>query len=204
MMEAVIGLKIPKNWMTEISEKCDARVRIIERKPYADYGSQDLVEIDAEDMKEVLESIQRNPLVSKVEISSLEKGRALAAVSTQECLPCHVLITSGCFLVTATTKEDGRTEWTLIASRKESFKDLIGKLEKSGCEVKLESLKRISRREILTDRQEEILLIAFQKGYFDYPKRISIRQLARICNVSISTMSEILRKGQKKLMKTYF
>lgn len=49
MMEAILSLKIPKIWMTEISQKYPAIVKILERKPFGKYGVQDLVEISATD-----------------------------------------------------------------------------------------------------------------------------------------------------------
>ena len=48
------------------------------------------------------------------------------------------------------------------------------------------------------------LQIAFERGYFDYPKRISLRDLAAMFDISISTLSEMLRKGQRKIMEEYF
>ncbi len=39
---------------------------------------------------------------------------------------------------------------------------------------------------------------------FDYPKKISLRDLAAMFDISISTLSEMLRKGQRKIMEEYF
>ena len=63
---------------------------------------------------------------------------------------------------------------------------------------------KIDDKETLTDRQDKITHVAFERGYFDYPKRISLRELARMFEVSPSTLSEILRKGQRKIVLDYF
>lgn len=147
----------------------------------------------------IIEDIRSNPLVYKVDISTTDKSKALGVVSTVKCVACRALVGSNCFLISSTSKKDGKVEWKLIFSERDSLRRLIRKLEKSHCEVKLTKLSSIDDKEALTSRQGEIIQIAFQKGYFDYPKKITIRDLAKIFNISISTLSEILRRGQRKI-----
>ncbi|WP_081423301.1 helix-turn-helix domain-containing protein [Archaeoglobus fulgidus] len=56
----------------------------------------------------------------------------------------------------------------------------------------------------MTYREEEILKIALEKGYFDFPKRVKLEQLAEFFGIAPSTLSEILRRGQKKVLEKYF
>ena len=39
-----------------------------------------------------------------------------------------------------------------------------------------------------------------EKGYFDYPKKMDINSLANLLGISKPTLSEILRRGQKKIL----
>ena len=45
--------------------------------------------------------------------------------------------------------------------------------------------------------------LAYQRGYFDYPKKVGIRELADLFKISPSTLSESLRRGQRKIMQRY-
>jgi len=54
-----------------------------------------------------------------------------------------------------------------------------------------------------TARQENILQIALEKG-FEFPKRITLRQLAKAHDISPTTLSEILRGGQKGVFEEHF
>lgn len=202
-MEATLEIKVPENWMAGVSRKYPARIKIIERKPFGKNGVQDLAEISTSEeyLNKVVEDIRRNPMVSSVDVSLVEKDRAFALVSTLECLACRALVGSDCFLTYAEARGE-KIEWTVVFPEKEALRELLKKLQKY--EVKVLKISKIEDREVLTSRQEEIIRIAFEKGYFDYPKRISIRELAKIFNVSISTLSEILRAGQKKIMDSYF
>lgn len=206
MMEAVISLKIPKNWMSEIPEKHPVSIKVIERVPYSDRGVKDLVEISGPQdiMEEVLRDIRKNPLVSKVDTTVTEKGKVIGAVTTSRCDICRILTDSDVFLISAESKSGGRVEWTLVLSEKDVLKGILDHLKSKSVDAELIRLTKIDDKESLTERQDKITHVAFERGYFDYPKRISLRELARMFEVSPSTLSEILRKGQRKIVLDYF
>lgn len=206
MMEAVLALKIPQNWMSEIPQKHPVTIRVIDRVPYSEKGVKDLVEIAGPDdvMAEVLADIKKNPLVSKVETTVTERGKVIGAVTTARCEVCRILTDSDVFLISAESKGSGSVEWTLVVSDKSVLKNLFDHLKAKGVEGDLVKLTKIDDKESLTERQDKITHVAFERGYFDYPKRISLRELARMFEVSPSTLSEILRKGQRKIVLDYF
>lgn len=206
MMEAVLSLKIPDNWMSDVSAKYPATIKVIDRMPYSEKGVKDLVEIQApaDQMDEVLETIRKNPLVAKVDTTVTEKGKVLSAITTARCDICRILTDSDVFLISAQSKSDGKVEWTIILSEKKTLKEIFDHLMDKSVDAQLVKLTKIDDKETLTERQDKITQVAFDRGYFDYPKRISLRELARMFDVSPSTLSEILRKGQRKIVMDYF
>jgi predicted DNA binding protein len=206
MMEAIVSLREPENWISDISARFPATIRVIDRMPYEQKGVKDLVEISAPDdaMEEILEAILKNPLVIEVDTTVTERGKVISAVTTTRCEICRILTDSGVFLISAQSKDGGKVEWTLIISEKEVLKDIFDHLKGKSVEAELVKLTKIDDRESLTERQDKITQVAFERGYFDYPKRISLRELARMFDVSPSTLSEILRKGQRKIVLDYF
>lgn len=54
----------------------------------------------------------------------------------------------------------------------------------------------------LTARQREILEAADERGYYDFPRRTSHEGLADELDISVSTVSEHLRKVESKLIKS--
>jgi predicted DNA binding protein len=205
-MEAVISLKIPQNWMSEIPEKHPVTIKVIDRVPYSDKGVKDLVEIAGPQdiMEEVLSDIRKNPTVSKLETTVTERGKLIGAVTTSRCEICRILTDSDVFLISAETRDNGKVDWTLVLSDKSVLKDIFDHLKNKNVEAELVKLTKIDDKESLTERQDKITKVAFERGYFDYPKRISLRELARMFEVSPSTLSEILRKGQRKIVLDYF
>jgi len=206
MMEAILSLNVPDNWMSDVSANYPVTIKVIDRMPYSEKGVKDLVEIQApaDVMDEILETIRKNPLVIKVDTTVTEKGKVLSAVTTARCEICRIITDADVFLISAESKGKGKVEWTLILSEKKTLKEIFDHLKEKSVDAELIKLTKIDDKETLTERQDKITQVAFDRGYFDYPKRISLRELARMFEVSPSTLSEILRKGQRKIVMDYF
>jgi predicted DNA binding protein len=206
MMEAVVSLAMPDNWITDVVEMYPSVIRIIDTKEMKE-GVRDLVQIDVEneeDLPKVIEQVRRNPNIFDVDISTIDKGRALAAFSTNQCVACRLLAGTECFLTGSTTTKEGRLKWTMLVTQKKALQELIDNLAKVNAEPKLIKLTELSDTDELTKRQEQVTRMAFERGYFDFPRRIGLKELATMFNVSTSTLSEILRKGQRRIMMRYF
>jgi predicted DNA binding protein len=206
LIEAIISLKIPENWMNEIVKAHPATIKVIDCMPFGRAGGRGLVEINAldDELSEIVEEIRMLPTICKIDIASSEKGKIIGAVATNKCVACKALTGSDCFLTSASSKMDGKIEWTLITGGKASLQHLFKKLEEFHCQAEIVRVSNINDKNILTARQKEIVRIALEKGYFDYPKKTNIRELANDFDISISTLSEILRKGQRKIILKYF
>ncbi|KAA0002510.1 MAG: hypothetical protein FE048_03600 [Thermoplasmata archaeon] len=199
MMEVTLKLRIPNTWMDGMKKD----IKILECIPHGK-GGKSLIEINGKDkeIKNVIEEIKKHPFVCNIETSPI-KGGVLATVETTRCTACKALADSDCFLTSAVGK-DGYVEWHLIAGGEKSLPDLIERLCNYGCEVEIKSIKKIDQKNLLTERQEEIVRMAFEKGYYEYPKKIRIRDLAEMLNIAPSTLAEILQRGEKKIISAYF
>lgn len=56
---------------------------------------------------------------------------------------------------------------------------------------------------LLTERQEEILRYAYDKGYFEVPRKISLTKLSIELKISPSALSEMLRRINRRLTKDF-
>ena len=57
---------------------------------------------------------------------------------------------------------------------------------------------------VLTDRQREVLTVANQYGYYDYPRGVSSEKLAARVGISKPVMLQHLRKAEKRIMADIF
>ena len=206
MIESVISLEPPGVWVSSLVNDFELEVRVLNTLPYGKDGVQDLIElkIDEERLEEVKKYLQSREDVELEELEMVESGKAIGVVKQEECYGCRELHSTNCHMVGAKSKEDGRLEYTIISSSNECLRKLMSKLEEASANPKLVKMKKLTSEEMLTENQEKIVKMAYQRGYYDFPKRTGVKDLAKIFEISPATLSEILRRGQKKIIESYF
>jgi len=55
----------------------------------------------------------------------------------------------------------------------------------------------------LTEREFQVLKKAYEEGYFEWPRRIDLNNLAKELNLSKPTVLEYIRKAERKILKHY-
>jgi predicted DNA binding protein len=141
--------------------------------------------------------------VYDVDIAKGRPGRIVGSLKTKRCIACRTFARGDCFLASAKSKPDGKLEWILLGNDA-MVKTLINDLQAAGVEASVLKVSQLREEEELTARQEQILQIALEKGYYEFPKNITLRQLARALDISPASLSEILRRGQKRVLQEHF
>ncbi len=99
---------------------------------------------------------------------------------------------------------DGWVEFDLTATREE-FDGFLAGLDAAGEQYELLSVIDADRPEtILTERQQEVLETALREGYFTIPRDSTLSEVADTLDVDKSTASDVLRRGENRLMKWFF
>ena len=206
MIEAVLRVVLPCSWVTDVTGQHGAVVNLVEQKPAGDGRLQTLAEIDPgeADPNAVVDTLRQNRFIHAVEAIIPPKGKILATLTVDNCHACHELANSECFLTDATATEAGGVEWRILAPKRSAVESLVRTLEGRGLELEVVAIKTVKGSGTLTDRQERVLSLAYKLGYFEFPKKINLTDLASKLGVSKSTLSEILRTGEEKILHAYF
>lgn len=205
MMEIVLSVVIPDNWMNRIANIIPMDLKLIDAVPDRQKGGRLLVQIDIEPahIEQFRREMEHYRQVCRVDLSPVKEGGFIGSIVTDNCLTCQALMGSNCYLTSATQVQNGSLEWHLIAGDNKGLLRLVDFLKSQGCIVELKSKKSLSKKQSLTKRQEDVVRIALQNGYYDYPKRINLRKLSQLLEISTSTLNETLRRGEKKIISTY-
>ncbi|MBX8633341.1 MAG: helix-turn-helix domain-containing protein [Thermoplasmata archaeon] len=105
------------------------------------------------------------------------------------------------------TAKNGEEFWNIVIPfvNKESFLELLplyGKIiDLRIRESDFRSPENVVSK--LTFQERSVLRTAFEMGFFDYPKRAHLKDIAEKTNLSIPTINEYIRLSQKKLL-SYF
>jgi predicted DNA binding protein len=204
LVEATIQIKGYQNWVSAITERYQARIRLLQTKPS---GSLDEVlqlfeiTIDGKLKDKLLRYLQGDRDISELEITSSSNGRLTGLIRVRGVVS-RCIADSDCFLLYASSNPDTTMVWKVLGVER-SFKRLLVRFESKGIKYKISDKSVASGRRRLTARQEWILHLAFLKGYFDDPKKIHIRSLAKLVGISPPALHESLRKTQRKIIEEH-
>src|SRR3989338_1547179 len=110
------------------------------------------------------------------------------------------------FFIQPALMKEGFEYWELGSWEK---KELIEFFEKVGkiatvtmLKIKKESPAVFIQREVpkLTEKQQKVLELAVEYGYYKYPRNVSVQELAAKVNIPRTTFQEHLRKAEQKVM----
>jgi predicted DNA binding protein len=81
---------------------------------------------------------------------------------------------------------------------------MVKEIRIAGVNIFVENVKPLMSNKTLTKKQRELLEIAYRKGFFDVPRRVTLGQLAEELGVSRSTLMESLRRAEARIMRERF
>jgi len=204
MLEAVIECRQPHKWIDRAVNGYSASLEILDSKLSSKGTMKHLfdMQVKPEFRDELVSAIEGDKDVLDLEVIRSGSGHVYGAATSARCTVCKAVARSNCFLASVTMEAGGQARWRVVGSD-DSFRELTTKLERNRIPFEVKLKKALEDKELLTTRQEQILAIAFERGYFDFPKKVGLEDLASIIGVKTSTMAEILRRGQKKIVGEY-
>jgi predicted DNA binding protein len=206
MLEAVVSIVPPHSWIKRLTNEFPVVIRVLDCRTLTQKGGvQELFEITSstELSGKIVERLREDSYVYDVDIVKGERGRIVGSLKTHKCTACQTFAGADCFIISATSKPDGKLEWILLGSDT-MVKSLMHALEMEGVVGEVVRISKLEDEKELTARQENLLQIALEKGYFEFPKKITLRQLAKSLDIAPATLTEILRRGQKQVLKEHF
>jgi predicted DNA binding protein len=133
------------------------------------------------------------------------RGDTLVCFESEGCDVCKTVMSRGSFLMSGSSVGDSKYIYNFIAPNSEAYQLIIADLESIGLEpriLRIEPYK--STGKVLTAKQEKVLWLAIKLGFFDVPRKIHTRELSKKLGISMSTFSEITRRGMKDLLASHF
>lgn len=97
--------------------------------------------------------------------------------------------------------EDQPAMWRFIVRRNNDLRQILTRLGHDGVETRIEDVSPLDQKATLTGRQKEIIATAVAQGYFEFPRKISLTNLSQLVGVKPSTLSEILRSAERRIME---
>lgn len=204
VLEAVLQARQPHRWMEIAVGDYSAKVEILDSKMPTSETVQHLFDIQVKPdmMDDVVTAMKRDRDLAGLEVIRSKNGHVYGSAASSRCTLCKEVAKSKCFLSSVSVVSKDRANWTVLGNDA-SFRSLVRSLDKKGLSFEVKMQKRLEDTDLLTTRQEQILSIAFERGFFDFPKKVGLKELAALTGVKTSTLAEIMRRGQKKVLGEY-
>ena len=199
----------------------DGRISLISPLAYGKGFATGLYEIEAgEEIEHFVGELKKQERVRQVNIVEKTEKKALVYLrSKPDSLLIETVARTGCIPLEPSLTKGGVDSCAIYVPSEKELRNLYSTL-KDHYEVKLLSKKHLNPGETkpaaylglrellelktlsarLSARQFEVFTYAARKGYFDYPKKIELEEIAESIGLKPATASEHLRKAQSKIV----
>ncbi|PIN93207.1 hypothetical protein COU54_04025 [Candidatus Pacearchaeota archaeon CG10_big_fil_rev_8_21_14_0_10_31_24] len=166
-----------------------------------------LLEGEENEKKKFIEKLKNNRKVKKFE----QNGNHLVTSIVEEEEFYELLFAAELYHVSPVLIKEGYEEWNIGSFDRKILENIIKSIEKwkdKFPEFELKSIAKTMLEEIhfpkikpkLPEMQKKSFDLALKRGYYTWPRKISLVGLAKELNVSTATFHENLRKAESKLL----
>jgi len=161
-----------------------------------------------EDIEKFVSALEQDKRIKNLE----REGNTIFLIEvTKEKIPVSIwsrLAPKLIFTKPINIDKDGVEHWEVATWDKDIITNFVSKVKKLTYTVKIESIKQTKLTEIyfsrllpkLTSQQKQAITLAFEFGYYSWPKRTNLKQLAKATGISVPTFREHLKRAEQKLM----
>jgi predicted DNA binding protein len=206
----LIGLRIKINnfWACNISKRFpNVDFKVIDIHPVKQGNSRGILDIKKiKKISQIINFLKTQKDIKKVDVLIDDNDSKLVSFYFTHGTLGDILIKTDVHIRPPLILEKGFIIVNLIGNEN-GIKDFLNKArEVENVEIKL--IKKLNLKSLqkskLTELQEKIMKSAIELGFYDLPRKITIKKLASRLNLAPSTLAEHLRKAEERIVKDYF
>lgn len=207
MYEAILDVSLEKCWIGTTLNRFPISLKIIDSIPFREKGVKDLVEVELgrveiEELTSFISSLPEVDFVKHQEVSNRKRVKMIVGVKT--CYGCRALVDAETFLLARRSLDRAWAQWRVLITNTEQIDTLTSNLRDLGMDHKVVEVHEFKDWDPLKESEERVLKEALESGYYNFPKLVGIREIAKKLGVSTAYVSYTLRSAQKKATQRYF
>ncbi|MBI5223594.1 helix-turn-helix domain-containing protein [Candidatus Micrarchaeota archaeon] len=159
------------------------------------------------DAQNILDYLNSHPSIKKVHIleqsdSDLYLNIISRQVGNVKTLS-EVIFKNGCYYLKPLIYKDDCEVWTLGSTSKQNFERVLEAIKKLG-DVKIHFVRQNTFRDFLTSSERTALITARLMGYYSWPRKTHLRQIAKALGLSKTALLSSLRRAESKIIERFF
>jgi predicted DNA binding protein len=182
----------------------DSSIKVLDCKDFDKYAMSMLLSVSNKGgrVKEVLHRLKKAGFYEKA-YSSGTSDETICVTTGSPPPFCKAVLDAGVLCTSCPYNSSGSVRFSVLVKDSGSVRRLVRGLENTGHEVSIDGVSGVEHRNMLTPRQNEVLMKAVSAGYFEFPRKTGLTQLASELALSPPALSELLRIAQKKIIADY-
>ena len=209
MLVATLKIVMPCPWFqSDTLPPCLAVRSLAWRSKFNQSEFQTLIELEEQNGTTPGHVHERHEFLKKasspnLHVCGMRNGHTLIHFTEKAC-PCVKAGLTSLYTVSQTYQRNGSATWKVLTPNRAVLRKIIKEIRTAGVNISVEGVKPLISSKALTRKQRELLEIAYRKGFFDVPRRVTLAQLAGELGVSRSTLMESLRRAEARVMRERF
>ena len=155
-----------------------------------------LHKVDSEQLQEFITEFR------KISRSVRQISKETAWVETDSCVACKYFSSINMPIIGSRTVDNSKVVFRLMAQSKKAADRIVREMQEIGLKPQVLDITTSESMEV-TDREKEVLLYAFNHGYFEQDRGASLTELAEGLEVSPSSLSDVMRRAMRKIVMEY-
>jgi predicted DNA binding protein len=161
-----------------------------------------LVEVSGSRAQKLLDDMKKEKNIASAKIVLDSPEQVLINVHVNEAIILNLLGETKVIIDYPLIFQDGQGFLTLIGERSD-IDALLTRFEERGIDFTIKSIGGTNSKEILSEKQKDVLVKSLKAGFFETPRKVSLTNLAKEFDVSPTALSEMIRRLSKRLAEHY-
>ena len=151
---------------------------------------------DAETLSRTVMSVKG---VKEARFTQLRQNTFMGIVKTNNC-PCSKTPLPRLHILNISSAEDDELYWTILVSNHDELHNILKHLDQQAINYSVCSIERARDVWSITHKQAQLLEKALRSGFYENPRRVTLKELADTFNISPRAVAESLRRAHKKII----
>ncbi len=153
--------------------------------------------------RKIISYIMDHEQVSDVKVIQSENGLIHLLVKVQKCQVYLMLERNVLNYSKEIATSNGNISLRVKAKKRSHVQKVMTRLIRKNEDIEILNIVKINKDEELTILQDRIVRMAWSLGYYDIPKKITIKEMSDILGIAPATLHEILKRAERKIINKY-
>ena len=83
--------------------------------------------------------------------------------------------------------------WRFAAKETSDVREIMARLAEGGIQARIQDISPLNKNVTLTLKEKGIIAVAIERGYFEFPRKITLEDLGQVVGVEPASLGKILR-----------